>query len=227
MASRGMSLGRFIYSLGIRHLGKHTSELVASCYGSVGAFLEALESASQHELVKQNDDTPNDSKEDENSNKLPNHPFPELENKLGIGPVAIDSMFAFSKSGELVDAAKTLAKSLNILEQDIVLEEGEEAPSSGVTTSGSDQPWKGFRVVFTGSLGIVDGLTRSKAQEIAKQLGAKATPGSVSKSTDIVVFGDKGGKKLTQARDLGITTIEAEEFVKLAEANGLLDVDDR
>ena len=222
VASRGISLGRFIYSLGIRHLGKHTSELVASCYGSSGAFLKALGSASRQQITEA-DDSPKDESEDEDIN---NRPFPELTNKLGIGPVAIDSLFAFSKSRELVDAAKTLAESLNILEQEVFLEGDEETSSLGATSS-SDQPWKGFRVVFTGSLGIVEGLTRSKAQEIAKQLGATATPGSVSKSTDLVVFGDKGGKKLTQARDLGIDTMEAERFVKLANANGFLNVDDR
>ena len=107
----------------------------------------------------------------------------------------------------------------------MVLEDEDEAISESTSTNSvSKQPWKGFRVVFTGSL---EGLTRSKAQEIAKQLGAKATPGSVSKSTDLVVYGDKGGKKLTQARDLGISTMEAEDFVKLANEHGLLDVEDR
>jgi len=88
------------------------------------------------------------------------------------------------------------------------------------SNSNSHRPWKGFRVVFTGSLG--EGLTRSKAQDVAKQLGAKATPGSVSKSTDLVVYGDKGGKKLTQAMELGIPTIEANEFVRLAKEKGYL-----
>ena len=232
VASKGISLGRFIYSLGIRHVGKHTSELVASCYGSVGAFLEALNTSSQYQIIEPqiaSNDEPDDGEGLHNEEKIttsPNHPFLELENKLGIGPVAIDSLIAFSKTQELVDAAKTLAESLNVLEQDVVIEEHEDDPSGSLSTaSGSKQPWKGFRVVFTGSLGIVDGLTRSKAQEIAKQLGAKATPGSVSKSTDLVVFGDKGGKKLTQAKELGIATLEAEEFVQLANENGLLDVD--
>jgi DNA ligase (NAD+) len=111
------------------------------------------------------------------------------------------------------------------LEQDVVVEEEEEEDPSEI--SNSNRPWKGFRVVFTGSLGGVDGLTRSRAQEIAKQLGAKATPGSVSKSTDLVVFGDKGGKKLTQAKELGISTMEAETFVKLATELGFLDAEDR
>ena len=71
---------------------------------------------------------------------------------------------------------------------------------------------KGFRVVFTGSLGS---LTRSAAQEAAKKLGARATPGSVSKSTDLVVYGEKGGKKLQTALDFGIKTMSADEFIAL------------
>lgn len=69
-------------------------------------------------------------------------------------------------------------------------------------------------------------MTRSKAQEIAKKLGAKATPGSVSKNTDLVVFGDKGGKKLTQARGLGVATMEASDFANLAREHGFLSDDD-
>lgn len=235
VASKGITLGRFVFSLGIRHLGKHTSELVASCYGSAGAFFEALDSASQHHLSTtelqdaSNDETTHSidgegTEESISTLHPPNHPFPILENKVGIGPVMVDSLLEFSKSKELTDAAKDLAGSLNILEQDIVMED-EEVDSS--ETSNSEQPWKGFRVVFTGSLGGVEGLTRSRAQEIAKQLGAKATPGSVSKSTDMVVFGDKGGKKLTQAKELGVSTMEAETFVTLAIQHGFLDTEDR
>jgi NAD-dependent DNA ligase len=61
----------------------------------------------------------------------------------------------------------------------------------------SSKPWHGLLVVFTGSIAS---LARSQAQDAAKQLmGAKATPGSISMSTDIVVYGGKGGKKLDQA----------------------------
>ena len=133
----------------------------------------------------------------------------------------MDSLLAFSKTKELTDSTKALAECLNVLEQDVVLQDEETDPSENPEDGNSDGlPWKGFRVVFTGTLG--DGLTRSGAQEIAKKLGAKATPGSVSKSTDLVVFGDKGGKKLTQAIDLGIATMKAGDFASLANEKGLL-----
>jgi len=235
IASNGIALSRFIYSLGIRHVGKHTSELVAESYGSIEAFVEALDSAASYQeppvVLKDEGEGTGKEKEETESSSSPEHqwrPFPRLENKLGIGPVMIESLLAFARTEELTNATKDLAKALNILEQDVVINEEEPSPgtnsddtevdSTTNNSNSSNRPWKGFRVVFTGSLG--DGLTRSKAQEIAKQLGAKATPGSVSKSTDLVVYGEKGGKKLKQARELGISTVEADEFVRLAKEHG-------
>jgi len=206
VALNGTSLGRFIYSLGIRNVGKYSSELVASSYGTVGKFLDALDSAAQNGI------------------KLSHqcHPFPQLESRLGIGPVMVESLLGFSKSTELTSAAKDLARSLTILEQDVVIEEDSSETGTSATASDSNQPWKGFRVVFTGSL---DGMARTEAQRIAKQLGAKSTPGSVSKSTDLVVYGDKGGKKLKQAQGHGISTMHAQNFFLLAKENGLMNED--
>ena len=217
---KGISLGRFIYSLSIRHVGKHSSDLIALSYGTVEIFLDALDSAAVH------------GEEKEKPIQHQSSPFPQLENVLGIGPVMIDSLLDFSKSTELVSSAKDLARSLNVLEQNRVIQidgtSTKKMSSSSVTTTGGDgngstsnQPWAGFRVVFTGSLGK---LNRSDAQNIAKTfLGAKSTPGSVSKSTDLVVYGEKGGKKLKQAREYCIPTITAEEFLLLARENGFTD----
>ena len=204
VATNGITLSRFIFSLGIRHVGKHTSELVASSYGTVEAFLVALDTAAQENT--------------ESSEQY--RPFPQLQNKLGIGPVMVESLLAFSKTAEL-SAAKDLAESLNVLEEDVVVDEDSSETDSLSTesTNKSNQPWKGFRVVFTGSL---DGMTRSEAQRIAKQLGAKSTPGSVSKSTDLVVYGEKGGKKLEQAQELGVTTMYAQDFILLAKEKGFV-----
>ena len=197
--------------------------------------MEALDAAANHpdrefEAEVEIEAVASDEKEDEDplqdkegTEESSSSPFPQLESMLGIGPVALDSLLTFAKSKELFDATKNLAESLNVLEQDVVVVEEEEDPSEAKSSDSSALPWKGFRVVFTGSLGIKERLTRSRAQEFAKQLGAKATPGSVSKSTDLVVFGDKGGKKLTQARELGISTMEAADFVNLATEHGLID----
>jgi DNA ligase (NAD+) len=197
----GVSLGRFIYALGIRHVGKHSSELVASSYGNIDAFFNEIDKAAVQSEAKILD-----------GNTSMNF-FPSLQGKLSIGPVMIESLFAFAQNHELVEAAKSLSKSLKILGQDAAEEKMENSSEDTI-----DKPWKGYRVVFTGTL---DSLTRSEAQQLAKKLGAKSTPGSVSKSTDIVVYGEKGGKKLEQARNLRLATMSSEEFITLVESKGL------
>lgn len=201
VATSGISLSRFIYSLGIRHMGKGTSELVASCYVTKDIFLQALDEASV--WVEQAKDE---------GEEIAERPFSALQFQLGVGPVLIQSLMQFSKSKELMDAAKELGRVVNILD-----EEGIGLVDSNVASEKENDtqlPWKGLRVVFTGS---IPGYSRSEAQKVAKRLGARATPGSVSKSTDLVVFGEKGGKKLDQARSLGIRTMTAEEFATLTQ----------
>jgi len=199
VATTGVSLSRFIYSLGIRHVGKGSSELVASCYLRKDDFLEALDKASKDLEVA----------DDESIHQ----PFSALQGQLGIGPVMIQSLSNFSKSQELLEAAKELGQVVRVIDEENTSLEQSKSVTSAMP-SRVDLPWKGLRVVFTGS---IPDYSRSEAQNLAKRLGAKATPGSVSKSTDLVIFGDKGGKKLDQADALGIRTMTAEEFVQLVQ----------
>jgi DNA ligase (NAD+) len=206
VATRGISLGRFIYALGIRQVGKHSSELVASSYGTKEAFLLALEAAKDWQEP-----------EEEKAETDPSpHPFSQMQGRLGIGPVLINSLVSFSKTEELVKSAKDLGEAILVLEEST---EQESLTDNARSSDDQTKPWKGFRVVFTGSIANV---TRNAAQKAAKELGAKATPGSVSKSTDLVVHGEKGGKKLQQAVDFGIQTMPGGEFVELLKSNELI-----
>ena len=220
VSSQGVSLGRYIYSLGIRHVGKHSSELVASTYGTVDAFLNALESAS--EWVAEEEDVDLSSRNGEPKDEGPvaaskdtvdNKPFPELQDALGIGPVLVNSLLCFSQSDEMVQAAKELARSIVVTKQPV------NAPSTTEISveagdEGKNRVWEGFRVVITGA---IPGMTRSEAQDAAKTiLGAKSTPRSVSQSTDLLVYGDKvGKKKLGKAEELDVRTMPAEEFIQM------------
>jgi NAD-dependent DNA ligase len=210
VASQGISLGRYIYSLGIRHIGKHTSELIASMYGNLEAFFKEVDDARHGANL--------DGLDGEGKNT--SQPFPSLRNELGVGPVMLDSLSSFAKSPELVAAAKNLSNCVNVYNRAAEHNASANGSSSiGELESQSDLPWKGYRVVFTGSL---EGITRSEAQKLAKRLGAKSTPGSVSKSTDLVIFGEKGGKKLEEAQSLGVPTMAADDFLAIVKTKDLI-----
>jgi len=72
-------------------------------------------------------------------------------------------------------------------------------------------PLSGMSVVFTGTL---EHMTRSRAEELAEEAGAKVTD-SVSSKTDLVVAGSEAGSKLDKARRLGVRVAEEREFMEM------------
>jgi len=72
-ARRTISLDRFLYALGIRHIGSATARLLAKAYGSFSAFREALNLAQDHE----------------------SDVYTELLNIDGIGGVVADALLEF------------------------------------------------------------------------------------------------------------------------------------
>lgn len=65
-------------------------------------------------------------------------------------------------------------------------------------------------VVLTGSL---TRFTRNEAKELLLSLGANVS-GSVSKKTDLVIYGDEAGSKLSKAQALGVATMDEATFME-------------
>jgi len=113
----------------------------------------------------------------------------------GIGPVvaeAIGDFFAEPRNETALDA---LVKEVTV--------EPMEAIAAG-------HPLAGQTIVFTGSL---EEMTRDEAKAIAVRLGAKVS-GSISAKTNLVVAGPGAGSKLAKARELGVETINEEEWIR-------------
>ena len=130
--------------------------------------------------------------------KLRNTPEEELSTIDGVGPKIAASIRAFfhDKANEemlrhLEEAGVTMA----------VAEEVEEGPV----------PFEGKRFVFTGEL---QSMTTDNAEGIVKKLGGDFSS-SVSRKTSIVVAGPGAGSKLQKARELGVTVIDEDEFLKM------------
>ncbi len=78
-------------------------------------------------------------------------------------------------------------------------------------------PFSGKEFVVTGRL---ETFTRQQAEAKIKELGGSAKY-NVTRKTDYVVYGDDPGSKLTRANNLGIKTLNEQEFLEiLKKANG-------
>ncbi|MBB3914229.1 NAD-dependent DNA ligase LigA [Rhizobium fabae] len=172
---RSIALHRFIYALGIRHVGETTAKLLARSYGTYEAFAIAMKEAAP----------------------LSGDAWSDLNAIEGIGEVVARAMVEFYKEPRNIEVIGRLL--------DEVMPEEAEQP----VTSGS--PVAGKTVVFTGSL---EKFTRDEAKARAESLGAKVA-GSVSKKTDIVVAGPGAGSKLDKARELGVQTMDEDEWLAL------------
>jgi DNA ligase (NAD+) len=189
VAAEGVSLAKFLYSLGIRFVGAQTATLIANAYKTHAAFWNEVT-----EAAEQTDET---------------EAFPTLrqesEETKGVGPVVLAALLAFAKDDQLTEAGKDLSRRVEI---------HDATPSMIALDEGPARPWLGLSVVFTGSL--PGNVSRSEAHRLAKEiLGAKSTPSALSKTTDLLVVGTKGGKKREKAKQLGVRTMDAEEFLEL------------
>ncbi|NYJ15311.1 DNA ligase (NAD+) [Rhizobium leguminosarum] len=172
---RSIALHRFIYALGIRHVGETTAKLLARSYGTYEAFAMAMKEAAP----------------------LSGDAWNDLNAIEGIGEVVARAMVEFYKEPRNVEVITQL------------LEEVTPQQAEQPVTTGS--PVAGKTVVFTGSL---EKFTRDEAKARAESLGAKVA-GSVSKKTDIVVAGPGAGSKLDKARELGVQTMDEDEWLAL------------
>lgn len=75
----------------------------------------------------------------------------------------------------------------------------------------SSRVLEGKTVVFTGEM---EGMTRTQAEQLARQHGAK-TSGSVSAKTSFLVAAKAAGSKLKKAQSLGVKILTPDEFLNM------------
>ncbi|MBB3316074.1 DNA ligase (NAD+) [Rhizobium sp. BK181] len=175
---RSIALHRFIYALGIRHIGETTAKLLARSYGTYADFEAAMKDAAP----------------------LSGDAWNDLNAIEGIGEIVARAIVEFYKEPRNVEVISRLLAELN-----------DGTPLAAEKVAASNSPVAGKTVVFTGSL---EKFTRDEAKARAESLGAKVA-GSVSKKTDIVVAGPGAGSKLDKARELGVQTMDEDEWLAL------------
>jgi DNA ligase (NAD+) len=167
-ARRTVPLNRFLFALGIRHVGETNARRLARHFGD----WESLRAAARAENAAE-----------------------EISAIGGIGPVVAEAIADFFAEPRNEAALDALIKEVTI--------EPMEAVAAG-------HPLAGQTIVFTGSL---EKMTRDEAKAVAERLGAKVS-GSISAKTNLVVAGPGAGSKLAKARELGVETVDEDEWIK-------------
>jgi DNA ligase (NAD+) len=167
-ARRTIPLNRFLYALGVRHVGETNARRLARHFGD----WEYLRAAARAENAAE-----------------------ELSGVGGIGPVVAEAIADFFAEPRNEAALDALVRQVTI--------EPMEAIAAG-------HPLAGQTIVFTGSL---EKMTRDEAKAVAERLGAKVS-GSISAKTNLVVAGPGAGSKLAKARELGVETVDEDEWIR-------------
>ena len=122
----------------------------------------------------------------------------------GVGPEVAASIVRFFQSSE----GKRVINGLRAIEGMRAFDVNRPQTKRVMATDG---PLVGKTVVVTGSL---ERMGRKEIQDLIKRLGGKAS-GSVSKKTDLVVYGASAGSKLARAKELGVETMDEATFLQL------------
>jgi DNA ligase (NAD+) len=119
-----------------------------------------------------------------------------------IGPKIADSVAAFFSQKENLDIIRRLK------DAGVKLEEKAEAKK--------DLPLSGQEFVVTGRL---EDFSRQQAEDKIRELGGTAKD-NVTRKTDYVIVGADPGSKLARATELGIKTINEQQFIDLLRKAG-------
>jgi DNA ligase (NAD+) len=125
--------------------------------------------------------------------KLMEAKYEEVEAIYGVGPVVAQAVVDWFKEGDNRKLIRNLLKHVHIEKIQI----------------GNKLAGKSF--VFTGTLPT---LEREAAQEMVRKAGGEVSS-SVSKNTTYLVAGESAGSKLDKARELGVTILTEDEFLKM------------
>ena len=125
--------------------------------------------------------------------------FDELTSINDVGEIMANNIVSFWQDSLNIEIVDNLLKaSINIVNPDKV-EIIENNNFAGKT------------VVITG---VFADYGRTELTQKLKSIGAKVTS-SVSKKTDMVIYGENAGSKLTKANDLGVRIVSEDEFKNL------------
>ncbi len=193
---REIALDRFLFALGIRHVGEVTARDLARRHGSVRGLAAMI----RHGLRVRRSTVAVLGESERKFVLRRGRALVAAIETPGIGPEVADELLAFFAEKHNRDVVADLLREVRPL--DVV----HKAVASELT---------GQTVVFTGKL---ETLSRDEAKAQADALGARVA-GSVSKKTDLVVVGSDAGSKRAKAEELSIRVVDEAGWAAIVAAS--------
>ena len=189
---KSISLERFIYALGIRHVGEEIARILAREYGTLENFLTQNWDnvlAQKSEVQKENE------KRKRKKEEL------AAEVLRGIGEKIVFAIRMFLSEKHNIDAIRRLeAAGVHPV-----------GPVKGATVLGS--PFSGKRVLLTGAF---ERMSQTKIEEVLRNQGAEVANG-FRKDLDVLIVGAKPGGKLRKAEEAGIEIMHQDKLFEILE----------
>jgi DNA ligase (NAD+) len=195
---RELDVARFIYGLGIRHVGEETAMTLAEMI--IHEIMEGAQLSKKVGAANAKTQLSGFLKIEHLISVLQHKTEEDLAKMEDIGPIVAESIYTFWRDEKNLEVLKKFEKNGLILT--ISTPQSKNTKTSALT---------GKIFVLTGSL---SSLTRDEAKDKIRTLGAK-TKESVTKDTDYVVAGESSGSKYDKAKELGITILDEDEFLKM------------
>jgi DNA ligase (NAD+) len=189
-------LDRFLFGLGIRHVGEVTARDIARRWTSWAAVQALMTRLAETDAAL----SPALGEPQDKFLARRGRALADLIETHGVGPEAASALIDFFEEPHNQAVLADFAQ-LGVVPADVV-HEIRESPVSGQT------------LVFTGTL---ETLSRDEAKAQAEALGARVS-GSVSAKTDLVIAGPGAGSKRKKAEELGIRVIDEAEWTAIAAA---------
>jgi DNA ligase (NAD+) len=194
-ARRAPPLDRFLFALGIRHVGEITARDLARRWRDWPAFQAMIDTAvaSRDAMLRAVGET------DDKLLARTAKALAAIVETPGVGPEVALSLVDFFAEPHNQEAVSDLLAQITPAE---VVHQTRESSVTGKT------------LVFTGSL---ETLSRDEAKAQAEALGARVAA-SVSAKTDLVIAGPGAGSKLKKAADFGVEVIDEAAWAALVAA---------
>ncbi len=189
-AKKQLEPARFIYGLGIHHVGEETAILLAKEFSvPSNKFFPPQRSPAKAEA--------NNSSILQFSKRMQELKLEDLQGLPDVGPIVAKSIYDwFHNEKNLALLDKLEKNGVNVI-----------IPKAAA----QNQKFQGLIFVLTGGLAS---MTREEAKQKIRERGGEMSE-SVSKKTSYVVAGEAAGSKLDKAKSLGVKIIDEKQFIAL------------